>query len=78
MKFDGERRSVGPEFLLVIKRLLLQGLGDCADDESLFKTQVKQFVFEELLILDSVHEVVEVVGDRDKWSPRRGTRLLGN
>ena len=31
-----------------------------------------------LLILDSVHEVVEVVGNQDKWSPRRGTRLLGN
>ena len=33
---------------------------------------------EELQILDSVYEVVEVVGNRDKWSPRRETRLLGN
>ena len=28
---------------------------------------------EELLILDSVHKVIKVDENRDRWSPRRGT-----
>ena len=77
MKVDREQRPAGPEFLLVIKRYFFK------DEAATLMTSLgldssQAACLEELLILDSVHEVVKVVGNRDKWSPRRGTRLLGN
>ena len=77
MKVDREQRPTGPEFLLVIKRYFFKDWVT-VQMTSLGKTLVKRFCLEELLILDSIHEVIEVVGNRDRWSPRRGTRLLGN
>ena len=58
MKVNWEQRPAGPELLLVIKRLLLQGPGFRVDDKSWDLSQA--VCLEELLVLDSIHEVVEV------------------
>ena len=77
MKVNRERRPTGPEFLLVIKRYFFKDRAT-VQMTSLWLDSSQAVCLEELLILDSIHKVVEVVGNQDKWSPRRGTRLLGN
>ena len=64
MKVDRERRPVGPEFLLVIKRYFFK-VGATVRMTSLWLDSSQTVGLEELLILDSVYEVVEVVGNRD-------------
>ena len=65
MKVDRERRPAGPEFLLVIKRYFFKD-GATVRMTSLWLDSSQTVGLEELLILDSVYEVVEVVGNRDK------------
>ena len=59
MKVNRERRPAGPELLLVIKRYFFKDQAT-ARMTSLWRDSSQAVVLEELLILDSIHEVVEV------------------
>ena len=72
MKVDRERRPAGPELLFVIKKYFFK---DQATTQimSLVLDLYQAVCLEELLILDSVHKVIKVDENRDRWRPRRGT-----